>query len=116
LDDDLDTPGALSRMWDMTKDSALSPADMRATVADIDRILGLRLAHDDALAVDLTAKLFGRTIGTDELPADIVVLIEQREKARSDKDWNRADEIRAELLEKGYAIDDRPEGPLIKAR
>ncbi len=116
IDDDLDTPGALSRIWDMTKDSALSPADMRATLGDIDRILGLKLAEDDALAIELTAKLFGRTVATDELPEDVVLLIEEREKARADKNWNRADELRSELLTKGYTVDDRPEGPLIKAR
>ncbi len=116
IDDDLDTPGALSCVWDMTKDSSLAPADARATLADVDHVLGLKLAEDDALAIELTAKLFGRMVATDELPEDVVLLIEEREKARADKNWDLADELRSELLTKGYTVDDRPEGPLIKAR
>lgn len=115
INDDLDTPGALSKIWELTKDSSVSPADMRATIADIDKIFGLKLAEQDDLAVQITASLFGTPKTLDELPGDIVDLINQREQARFDKDWTRADELRASLLEKGYRVDDKPEGPQISA-
>ncbi len=116
IDDDLDTPGALSCIWELTKDASVSPADMRATIADIDKILGLKLAEDDELAVSLSAAQFGRAVDTQDLPEDILLILEEREQARADKNWSRADELRSALLEKGYTVDDRPEGPQVRAR
>lgn len=116
IDDDLDTPGALSKIWELTRDDAVAPADMRATIIDIDRIFGLKLGEDDELAVSLSAAQFGRAVSTIDLPEDIQRIIEEREQARSDKNWARADELRATLLEKGYTVDDRPEGPQVRAR
>ena len=40
-----------------------------------------------------------------------VLLINEREKARKNKDWATADKIRKELQEKGIIIEDTPFGP-----
>src|SRR3989338_2841354 len=40
INDDLDTPGALAILWDIAKDDSLSPADLLATLFDVDRVLG----------------------------------------------------------------------------
>ncbi|MDD5065726.1 MAG: cysteine--tRNA ligase [bacterium] len=45
-----------------------------------------------------------------ELPEEIKVLIGQREKARKDKDFKLADEIRQKLKEKSVLIEDTKEG------
>ncbi len=116
IDDDLDTPGALSKIWEMTKDPDVAPADLRATIADTDRIFGLHLAEDDALAVELTAKQFGIAVRIEDLPEELQLIIDEREKARADKNWGKADELRALLHEKGYTIDDKPEGPQVRER
>ena len=44
------------------------------------------------------------------LDSDIEALIEERQAARKAKDFKRADEIRAELLEKGIVLEDTREG------
>ena len=44
------------------------------------------------------------------LDADIEVLIEERQEARKAKNFARADEIRALLLEKGIVLEDTREG------
>lgn len=116
MNDDLDTSGALSEIWNATKDSSLSPADLRATILDADTILGLKLSESDSQADTLTAKLIGTIVPVESLPQDIVLIIEEREKARSDKAWEHADQLRAELLEKGYSIEDKPEGPEVRQR
>jgi len=41
---------------------------------------------------------------------EIEVLIEERAKARADKNWARADEIRDQLAEKGITLKDTPQG------
>ena len=38
---------------------------------------------------------------------DILIKIERRNKAREDKDYNEADKIRDELLDKGVLIEDK---------
>jgi cysteinyl-tRNA synthetase len=50
----------------------------------------------------------------EEVPAELTVLLEQREAARKAKDFKRADAIRAELKAKGWVIEDTPKGPRLK--
>ncbi|MCK4351019.1 MAG: cysteine--tRNA ligase, partial [Candidatus Krumholzibacteria bacterium] len=49
-----------------------------------------------------------------EVPDEVQALIREREEARKAKDWARADSLRDEILAHGFAVEDRPEGPLIK--
>src|SRR3989344_1667505 len=44
LEDDLDTPRALTVLWDVLKDENLSTADKKATVLDFEKVLGLGFA------------------------------------------------------------------------
>ena len=43
-------------------------------------------------------------------------LIRRRERARGEKNWREADRIRAELQDKGIALEDTPGGTLWKVR
>ena len=42
---------------------------------------------------------------------EILQLIRQREEARKNKDWKRADQVRDELANKGIKVVDTPTGP-----
>ena len=48
------------------------------------------------------------------LPDEIQILVNKRETARNEKKFVEADELRKQILEKGYQIDDTPYGPLVK--
>ena len=48
------------------------------------------------------------------VPQDVLDLVVARGQARKDKQWQRSDEIRAELQQKGYVVEDGPTGPRIK--
>lgn len=111
LNDDLDTPGAIATLWDMSKAPDVSAADVKAAILEADRVLGLGFAHEDELATRLYGKFFGATVAADELPEDIRALMGAREAARHAKDWAKADTLRAELAEKGYRIEDGEDGP-----
>lgn len=50
------------------------------------------------------------------LEEEILRLIEERNMARKDKDWKRADEIRNRLLSIGIALEDTPSGTLWKIK
>ena len=51
----------------------------------------------------------GSSAGT-VMEADILAKIETRQKARADRDFKRADEIRDELLEAGIVLEDTKDG------
>ena len=51
---------------------------------------------------------------TIEFDDDVKSLIEQRDDARIKKDWKKSDEIREELLKKGFIVEDTKEGTRIK--
>jgi cysteinyl-tRNA synthetase len=48
------------------------------------------------------------------VPADVLLLVDERQAARKAKDFARSDAIRAELLAMGWEVGDSPQGPTIK--
>jgi cysteinyl-tRNA synthetase len=51
-----------------------------------------------------------------EVDDNIHELIREREKARSDKNWKKADVMRKQLDELGIILDDTPEGTVWKRK
>lgn len=107
INDDLDTPGALATLWDMTKDEELSAADKSATLRDADRVLGLGLSKHVAVET---------IVNKADLPETVQKLVEEREKARRDKEWARADELRARISEEGFEVKDTPTGSEVRRK
>lgn len=103
--DDLDTPKALALVWDILKDETLAPADKKATLAEIDRLLGL------ASASGIDAKLEQAMI-----PDSISKLVDARKIARESKDWNRSDELRDQIMALGYDLKDTSEGQIVSKK
>jgi cysteinyl-tRNA synthetase len=50
----------------------------------------------------------------EEIPAEITALLEARQAAKKEKNFKRADEIRADLKAKGWLVEDTPNGPRLK--
>jgi cysteinyl-tRNA synthetase len=50
----------------------------------------------------------------DEAPPEAQALLEEREAARTAKDFARADELRDALAAAGYEVRDTPEGPKLR--
>ena len=51
-----------------------------------------------------------------KISEDIYDKINEREKARSEKDWALSDKIRDEIYEMGYILEDTPDGTIPKGR
>jgi cysteinyl-tRNA synthetase len=98
LNDDLDTPRALTILWDVMKDENISPADKKATILDFEKVLGL--GFDKLKAV--------------EVPDEVLKLVEEREFARENKDFKKSDELRKKINSLGYEIKDTAEGPRLQ--
>lgn len=110
MGDDLDTPRALALLWKLVKDDAVSEGDKKATLLLFDKTLGLGLG-------ELTKKNRGMTTlnvtSVADLPEEVRALVEEREAARNEKDWARADELRDTLRAKGYDVSDTSEGYVV---
>jgi len=50
------------------------------------------------------------------VPKDVKDLVKQRELARKDKNWNKADLIRGEITKLGFSVDDTASGPVVKKK
>lgn len=98
LGSDINTSQALTVIYDVLK-SDLNEAGKRALIEEFDKVLSL----------DLTKELKQEKADAD-LAAYVEDMIAQRQAARKEKDFARADAIRQELLEKGIEIKDTREG------
>ena len=100
LEDDLDTPRALTVLWDMLKDENISPADKKATLLNFDRVLGLGFAN----------------LKEEKISEEVMKLVEEREQVRLDKDFKKSDELRKKINALGYEIKDTTEGQKISIK
>ena len=96
INDDLNIPVAMSVIWDVIKNSSKSKK-LAALLLDFDKVLGI-----DIEKIEEKKEI--------ELPDEIKKLVENRRKAREQKDWKLSDKIRDELKEKGYIVKDTKEG------
>ncbi|MGH3164867.1 MAG: cysteine--tRNA ligase, partial [Trebonia sp.] len=110
---DLATPRVLAILQESLRDTALTEAGLRVVVAAADALLGLRLGTLDAREVE------GRRSVSDLEASEVETierLIAERTQARKEKNWPRADEIRAELDALGVQVTDTPTGPTWQLR
>jgi len=115
LDDDLGTPAALAVLHNEVRhgNTALDAGndaaarESAATVrAQLD-ILGL-----DPLSATWSGQSTMDSGAMDALGALVEDLLAERQRARAEKDFARADAIRDRLLATGIAVEDTPDGPL----
>lgn len=95
LSDDLNTAQALAAVWEMVK-SEISVEEKSASLAAMDQVLGLGLAG-----------MIGKPF---QAPAEVVALAEERVLARQEKQWQKSDELRDRIKDKGWIIEDHKEG------
>jgi cysteinyl-tRNA synthetase len=110
---DLATPKLLATLQEALRDPDITAEGLRVVVAAADALLGLRLADLDPAEVDQ------RRTAADLAPEEVAAierLIAERTQARKEKDWPRADEIRAELDALGAQVTDTPAGPAWQLR
>jgi cysteinyl-tRNA synthetase len=98
LADDFNTPRAMAALHELagmiTRNAGAPPAGAHETMAELLDLIGL-----------------GSLAAPDEVPdAEASLLLAERDAARAARDFDRADEIRDQLLEAGWVVRDTPEG------
>jgi len=99
INDDLNMPQALAITWEAIK-ADLSDKIKRATLLEFDKVLGLSLNKVKPTTV--------------KIPAEIKKLAEERQAARANKDWTKADELRKTISELGFTVEDAGNDFIIK--
>lgn len=99
MDDDLNTPLALSVLYDLITEinklisaNKLQPNEAKKLISaweKMNKVLGLVIEKEKI-----------------EIPENIIALAEERKKAREEKDFKKSDELRKEIEKAGYIIED----------
>ncbi len=104
MDDNLNTPGALAAIFLFVKEVNKLIDSMEISTNDAKMIYDTMLQFDEVLGI-LKKE-------TEELPEEARKLIEERERLRKEKSFDRADRIRDKLKkEYNIALEDSPNGP-----
>ncbi|MFZ5353492.1 MAG: cysteine--tRNA ligase [Bacillota bacterium] len=101
MDDDLNTADALAAIFDLVRDTN-SNTDINSSKTLLQKAYNLLM--------ELTGVLGLLQKKQDGLDEEIQRLIEERQKARKEKNWALADKIRDELKERGVILEDTPQG------
>ena len=96
LSNDLNTANVITVLYDLLKDDEVNGKTKLELIKSIDKVLSLNL-------------LEGKEID-DDLKKYIEEKIEERNEAKKNKDFNKADQIRDELLEENIKLVDSREG------
>ena len=97
INDDLNMPAALALLHELLKDKNLNDTTKFKTALDFDKVLGLNLGQESQ----------------QDIPAEVMTLVDERNVARTEKNWSRADELRLEIEQMGYKVKDSDEKTLV---
>ena len=102
MDDDLNTAGAIAAIFDIVyfANTELSAQNSKTAIQKT-----LDLIHELGDVLGLFTKSTKKSIDN-----EIEALIEERNKARQEKNWAKADEIRDKLKEMNIVLKDTPNG------
>ena len=102
MDDDFNTADAVTAIFELVK-YANTTAGEESSAAYLNVLFDQIVKLSDVLGLIVDKK-------EEMLDDDIEALIEERQQARKEKNFKRADEIRDELLAKGIILKDTREG------
>ncbi|MBP1927396.1 cysteinyl-tRNA synthetase [Sedimentibacter acidaminivorans] len=107
LADDLNTANAITVLYNALKSEDLNNTEKLFIVSNFEQVLSLDLLNFD--------EENGNDVHEDEVKF-IEEMIQKRQEAKKNKDFQLADAIRAELLEKGIVLEDTRQGVNWKKR
>jgi cysteinyl-tRNA synthetase len=110
LADDLNISAALAVLFDLIRELNVLCDEDKLGREEAQDALSLLAEWDQVLAVLPLQKK------EEDVPHDLLHLLELREKARREKNWKTSDEMRDAILARGYIIEDTPQGARLKKK
>ena len=96
MNDDLNTPKALQVLWKLVRDKK-APGKIN-TIKEMDKVFSLDLLKQEKI----------------KIPKQVQELAKQRQAARKNKDYKKADELRYRIKGLGFEIQDTSEGQFLR--
>lgn len=96
INDDMNMPLAMSYVWELARYEKKS-TKIAELLQKFDKVLAIKIDKENKEEKNKISK-------------EIIDLVEQRKKAREEKNWQESDRIRDLIKEKGYEIKDTKEG------
>ncbi|MEI8343340.1 MAG: cysteine--tRNA ligase [Candidatus Moraniibacteriota bacterium] len=106
MDDDLNTPLALSNLYELISQVNSEMAAEQLSSESAKRVLSLWKKMNSVFGFILQ--------GQAEVPEEIKQLIRERQHAREGKDFQKSDDLRALIEKKGFILEDTKDGMKIK--
>ncbi len=103
LDNDINTAMAITVVYDVLKSKA-NAATKLALIGEFDKVLGLDLIANAKELADNADSV------SDDIPDEVLELVEQRKAARKDKNFALADELRDKIAALGYEVKETRQG------
>ncbi|WP_163971923.1 cysteine--tRNA ligase [Oceanobacillus halotolerans] len=103
MDDDFNTANAISVLFDLTKEANVYLQAKQTSTAVIEAFQEMIVSLLDVLGIQLEEE-------ADLLDEEVESLIQERNEARKNRQFARADEIRDELKAKNIILEDTPQG------
>ena len=98
INDDLNMPLAMSFVWEAARFEKKNN-EVAKLLEKFDTVLGIEISKVKN--------------NNEEIPEEIMELVEQRKVARQNKDWAESDRLRDLIKEKGYEVKDTKDGMTI---
>ncbi|KPJ59431.1 MAG: hypothetical protein AMJ46_11400 [Latescibacteria bacterium DG_63] len=114
MDDDFNTAKALGHLFDLAKaiNRQMEIGTLPPETGAAARAAALKLRK----LGDVLGLLWKEEPDEAQLPEEVKTLVEQRQTARSNREWAKADEMRSRIERMGFVVEDRPEGPLVRKK
>lgn len=111
LENDFDTVIALTSVFDFIKNIHRDIDTDSLTTKEVSSVVEVLRSWDGVMGV-FDWSIFETT----SIPENIQKLAQERQEAKKNKDFSRADEIRKEVENAGYTITDSKDGPIIEKK
>ena len=102
VNDDLNMPKALATVWELLKNDEIPSSAKLASLFKFDEVLGLKLKEN------WTASRV--------IPPKVTELMNAREQARKEKDFKKSDDLRDQILQAGFILEDTVDGVKLKKK
>jgi cysteinyl-tRNA synthetase len=108
MDDDFNTAKAIGHLFDLAREANRALDEGAGGDARLGAVALFELGQ--------VLGLFWKAPAGEQWEPEVVALVEARESARKSKEWGKADELRAALLERGVLVEDSASGPKLKRK
>lgn len=100
INDDLNSSRGLAYLWEILRDERLNDAEKYKLAIEFDKVFGLKLGEEEEV----------------EIPEEVEKLLEERKKARKNKDWKKSDLLRDKINKLGFDVADTEEGMRVRRK